>query len=838
VPLDREATLKTAEKLLRQGKLDAAIAEYQKVIDDQPRDWNTANTLGDLLLRAGKTDKAVAQYARIADHLAKEGFFPKASAVYKKIIKIKPDDEHALMSAADISASQGLIAEAKMYFNTLAERRKARGDRNGAAEIRVKLGVLDPEDLEARVIGARANCELGETVAAATALRDLAQEFADKGDKNRAVDLLKESAALNPADPQARRMLVNAYLVSGQYDEVRQLASTAEEMKQLAAELQEQGQKDAALLLLADVLRHDPSDDETRSEVMRAYVAAGRVDDAVSLANSVPWLRELAAELMLRGHQDRALDVLAEASRQDPADEALRTDLARAFVRRGDLARAAEYLTREAAGEDPVLLMTYAEIELRRSNVDAALDALRTTLDRDAARRDDVVQLGWRFCDVNADAAFQCIELAASRAVEADDWEAAAAALDEFVTRVPNHVPALLKLVEVCVDGGLEATMYAAQAQLADAYLAAGLGSEACVIAEELVAREPWERANLDRFRRALILLGETDPDGVIAERLGGQQPFVSTDIRPASDSEDFAMPEPIGEPEPAASPAPVAMATRTVVSAKPAPPAEPAAPAEPESEAEPAQPEPAPAARVKPPARTGGTGRTFELGPNAIDWSAILGDAGETGTTSPPRAAPPRPQPQAPPSDSSPSARVPESAEVDLSEVLADLRPTVPASAGGGMDQKPKAPGDLEGVFQEFRDEVSKQSALDAAEQQFKLGHTYREMGMIDDAIAELQKAARSPRRRFEAASLVARMYKERGNVAQSIEWFERAAEAPAPTAEAGRSLLYDLGATLEANNETARALAVFLELQSDVDDYRDVRARVERLTKAQARG
>ena len=103
--------------------------------------------------------------------------------------------------------------------------------------------------------------------------------------------------------------------------------------------------------------------------------------------------------------------------------------------------------------------------------------------------------------------------------------------LQEFVTRVPNHIPALMRLVEICVDGGLEATMYSAQGQLADAYIAAGAATEARFIAEDLVAREPWENANVERFRRALVLLGEPDPDALIAARLSGESPFMSTDL-------------------------------------------------------------------------------------------------------------------------------------------------------------------------------------------------------------------------------------------------------------------------------------------------------------------
>ena len=115
--IDRAATLRNAEKLLRQGKLEPAIAEYLRVVEDQPRDWNTANTLGDLYVRAGQIDKAVEQFTRIADSLSDEGFLPKAGALYKKILKLKPDHEHALLQAAEIAGSQGLLADARAYLH-------------------------------------------------------------------------------------------------------------------------------------------------------------------------------------------------------------------------------------------------------------------------------------------------------------------------------------------------------------------------------------------------------------------------------------------------------------------------------------------------------------------------------------------------------------------------------------------------------------------------------------------------------------------------------------------------------------------------------------------------
>ena len=163
---DREDTLKRAEKLLRQGRLDGAIAEYVRAVADQPRDWATANTLGDLYVRAGQADKAVAQYARIAEHFFEDGFYPKAAAIYRKILKITPDDETSQLQLAELSVKQGLLADAKSYLAAVAARRRARGDHRGADETVVRLGTIDPADREGRAALAKAAVAAGDLDAA------------------------------------------------------------------------------------------------------------------------------------------------------------------------------------------------------------------------------------------------------------------------------------------------------------------------------------------------------------------------------------------------------------------------------------------------------------------------------------------------------------------------------------------------------------------------------------------------------------------------------------------------------------------------------------------------
>jgi len=116
-------------------------------------------------------------------------------------------------------------------------------------------------------------------------------------------------------------------------------------------------------------------------------------------------------------------------------------------------------------------------------------------------------------------------------------------------------------------------------------------------------------------------------------------------------------------------------------------------------------------------------------------------------------------------------------------------------------------------------------------AEQHFKLATTYIEMGMIDEAMAALEVSARSIRHRFRAAALLAKLHMDKGDKERAVEWFERAAEAPAPTPAAGHQLLYELATALEAQGESARALAVLLELQSEAGEYRDLAQRLEHL-------
>ena len=761
---DRNGTLRNAEKLLRQGKLDAAVSEYLRVVEDQPNDWNTANTLGDLYARAGQVDKAVEEFLKIADHLREEGQFVKAAAIFKKILKLKPDHERALLQAADLVASQGLYADARAYLNTVVEKRKAAGDVRGAAMARVRLGGLDPSDYAARIEGARARLEMNDVNGAVAELKTVAEELAEKARYDEAIEALRQAATVQPDDEDIRNQLFDVYVSAEDFVRAGECGSTAAQFASLADSLE------------------------------------------------------------LRERHDEAIEMLRRAAEIDTADMELRARLAKTFLARGDLQSAGEYLTVETAGNDPQLLMTAAEIQLRRGNMDDGMALVRRLLEEDPARREDIAMLGWNIAPQAPEAGFAVVELSAEAAVVKNDWASAAAAFQEFVTRVPGYVPALMRLVEICVDGGLEATMYSAQAQLADAYIALGSVAEARFIAEDLVAREPWERANIERFRRTLELLGEPDPDGIIADRLSGQTPFTSTDLLMGEDL-------PTAEPEAETDADGMTDELRAMLEEAEGPADPPAAAPEEMSFDE---PEPAPVRRASkgaPKTKEKGDSH-FQLSSNAIDLDSILGDFDE---------------PEPPPTlkkrgkRAAPAAAADENVEVDLSVDLDDMpaKQAAPVSSRREpVEDQPVQENDIDSVFAQLRSDASRRSTGDAADEQLKQGMALRQAGKIDNAIQAFEIASRSPRHRFQASAFIGRIYREREQMSEAIEWFERATQAPAPSADDGYMLLYELADVLEATGEVGRALAICMELQADAGDFRDVKARVSRLSKAQAQG
>jgi len=109
---NKAKVLSAAEKYVQQGKLQNAIAEYEKILKHDPKDLTVLNTVGDLYARLGQVDEACNCFKNVGDAYAQQGFTVKAIAMYKKLSKLKSSLE-GVLKLAELYTQQGLFNDAR-----------------------------------------------------------------------------------------------------------------------------------------------------------------------------------------------------------------------------------------------------------------------------------------------------------------------------------------------------------------------------------------------------------------------------------------------------------------------------------------------------------------------------------------------------------------------------------------------------------------------------------------------------------------------------------------------------------------------------------------------------
>jgi pilus assembly protein FimV len=142
----REQVVQAAEKYVARGKIEPAIREYRKLLADHPNDINTLNRIGDLYARIQRIDEAVDFFTQIAEQYSAEGFFVKAIAIYKKIIKLDPSRLEVYEQLAELYHKQGLVNEARTQYQVLADYYVKHQNAASAIAIYQKMVELEPEN--------------------------------------------------------------------------------------------------------------------------------------------------------------------------------------------------------------------------------------------------------------------------------------------------------------------------------------------------------------------------------------------------------------------------------------------------------------------------------------------------------------------------------------------------------------------------------------------------------------------------------------------------------------------------------------------------------------------
>jgi pilus assembly protein FimV len=186
-------------------------------------------------------------------------------------------------------------------------------------------------------------------------------------------------------------------------------------------------------------------------------------------------------------------------------------------------------------------------------------------------------------------------------------------------------------------------------------------------------------------------------------------------------------------------------------------------------------------------------------------------------------------------------AAAAPAAASPTFTYQPSTIRPLVPQVPGAAPPSKSEAgPGvDLADMFGELKHELEEEttSADEDPETHYNLGVAFREMGLLDEAIGELQKVCQSAEHGhpfpqiMQTYTWLAQCFLDKGVPEAAIRWYEKALTLPTLDADTRTALHYELGSSYEvAGNKTA-ALSHFMEVYGSNIDYRDVAERIKTL-------
>jgi tetratricopeptide (TPR) repeat protein len=129
------------------------------------------------------------------------------------------------------------------------------------------------------------------------------------------------------------------------------------------------------------------------------------------------------------------------------------------------------------------------------------------------------------------------------------------------------------------------------------------------------------------------------------------------------------------------------------------------------------------------------------------------------------------------------------------------------------------------------FKRGIEENVELDDYHTHYDLGVAFKEMGLLDEAIAEFQKALRAPDGRLRTAEALGTAFFDKGQFAVAENLLRRAVETLAGADDEKIGLLYWLGRAREAQGKGADALGAYERALAVDIRFMDIGERVHRL-------
>ncbi|HEY7826288.1 MAG TPA: tetratricopeptide repeat protein [Candidatus Acidoferrales bacterium] len=316
---NKSKALENALKYLNQGKPAQAIAEYQLILRNDPKDQATLMTVGDLFARQGDMTQAIEYFERLAQVYLNDGFNSKAIAIYKKIAKLAPNELAPLERLADLYVQQGVLSEARPLFLQIAEAHLKVNRAPKAVEVLHRLLEVEPENLRVQMRLAELYNVMGQKKEAADTYLGYAQRLFDRGEVDEAQKLVDR--ALEVDSHNATALLLKARALGAANNDAAAIAALSihpeaeagGEVTKLLVDLElRSGQIPKALDIARKQLARGHAQFGLMHRIADTLIENHRPEEAY------PLLTELRDPMIEAGEQDRFLKSLTEVTQGMP----------------------------------------------------------------------------------------------------------------------------------------------------------------------------------------------------------------------------------------------------------------------------------------------------------------------------------------------------------------------------------------------------------------------------------------------------------------------------------------------------------------------------------------
>ena len=274
---NKNKVMDSARKAYDKKQYDKAVKEYLKIVKQDPKDVRIWLKIGDLYAKKGSKPEATETYERVAKFYSDQGFYQKAVAVYKQILKLDPKQVPVNLKLAELYRQLGLRSEASQHYELVAAYFHREGNTQEALSTIRQLVELDPENVSTRI-------KLAELYSKESMNDEAIVEF------KFACEFLREHNRQDDFIKVAERLLFHD-------------TANLELSRELAGLYLRRNDPRRALAKLQVCFKQDPKDLDTLALLAQAFQKLDQKGKTVSV------LKELASILLEKDKKKKARDV-------------------------------------------------------------------------------------------------------------------------------------------------------------------------------------------------------------------------------------------------------------------------------------------------------------------------------------------------------------------------------------------------------------------------------------------------------------------------------------------------------------------------------------------------